>query len=121
MVGGSDSAYKRAHPFLSYMGRNIVHCGPSGSGLTAKVRDRPDSRHLRLTTPFQICNNLVLGIQQVAVAEAMLLGTRLGLAPAMLAGVLNTSTGTCQPSPQRWVHSPKTVCCPRTMLVFGGE
>ncbi|KAF8606441.1 3-hydroxyisobutyrate dehydrogenase [Ceratobasidium sp. AG-I] len=78
MVGGSDAAYKRAHPFLSYMGRNIVHCGPSGSGLTAKI-----------------CNNLVLGIQQVAVAEAMLLGTRLGLAPAMLAGVLNTSTGRC--------------------------
>lgn len=107
MVGGSDAAFKRAHPFLSYMGRNIVHCGPSGSGLTAKVRDRPDSRYLRLTVPFQICNNLVLGIQQVAVAEAMLLGTRLGLSPAMLAGVLNTSTGTCQRSPDSWVHSPK--------------
>ncbi|KAG9092299.1 hypothetical protein FS749_015854 [Ceratobasidium sp. UAMH 11750] len=78
MVGGSDVAYKKAHPFLANMGRNIVHCGASGSGLTAKI-----------------CNNLVLGIQQIAVAEAMLLGTSLGLSPAMLAGVLNTSTGRC--------------------------
>ncbi|KAG8703566.1 hypothetical protein FRC08_002759 [Ceratobasidium sp. 394] len=37
MVGGSDVAYKKAHPFLANMGRNIVHCGASGSGLTAKV------------------------------------------------------------------------------------
>ncbi|KAG8751708.1 hypothetical protein FRC11_009105, partial [Ceratobasidium sp. 423] len=75
MVGGSESGFKRAHPYLSHMGRNIVHCGPSGSGLTAKI-----------------CNNLVLGVEQIVVAEAMLLGTRLGLAPEILAGVINTST-----------------------------
>ncbi|KAF8689121.1 3-hydroxyisobutyrate dehydrogenase, partial [Rhizoctonia solani] len=78
MVGGSEKGFKRAHPFLSHMGRNIVHCGPSGSGLTAKI-----------------CNNLVLGVQQIVVAEAMLLGTRLGLSPDTLAGVINTSTGRC--------------------------
>ncbi|CUA75848.1 3-hydroxyisobutyrate dehydrogenase [Rhizoctonia solani] len=78
MVGGSESGFKRAYPFLSHMGRNIVHCGPSGSGLTAKI-----------------CNNLVLGVQQIVVAEAMLLGTRLGLSPDVLAGVINTSTGRC--------------------------
>ncbi|QRV89482.1 NAD binding domain of 6-phosphogluconate dehydrogenase [Ceratobasidium sp. AG-Ba] len=78
MVGGSEDAFKKAHPFLANMGRNIVHCGASGSGLTAKI-----------------CNNLVLGIQQIAVAEAMLLGTSLGLSPTILAGVLNTSTGRC--------------------------
>ncbi|KEP53618.1 3-hydroxyisobutyrate dehydrogenase [Rhizoctonia solani 123E] len=78
MVGGSENGFKRAYPFLSHMGRNIVHCGPSGSGLTAKI-----------------CNNLVLGVQQIVVAEAMLLGTRLGLAPDVLAGVINTSTGRC--------------------------
>ncbi|CEL55141.1 3-hydroxyisobutyrate dehydrogenase [Rhizoctonia solani AG-1 IB] len=78
MVGGSENGFKRSHPFLSHMGRNIVHCGPSGSGLTAKI-----------------CNNLVLGVQQIVVAEAMLLGTRLGLSPEILAGVINTSTGRC--------------------------
>ncbi|CAE6478599.1 unnamed protein product [Rhizoctonia solani] len=76
MVGGSENGFRRAYPFLSHMGRNIVHCGPSGSGLTAKI-----------------CNNLVLGVQQIVVAEAMLLGIRLGLSPDVLAGVINTSTG----------------------------
>ena len=60
------------------MGSRIIHCGPSGSGLVAKI-----------------CNNLVLGVEQIVVAEAMLLGQRLGLDPAILAGVINSSTGSC--------------------------
>jgi 3-hydroxyisobutyrate dehydrogenase len=44
----------------------------------------------------KICNNLILGSQQIAVAEAMLLGTqKLGLAPHVLASVINSSTGSC--------------------------
>ncbi|KAI6151014.1 NAD-binding of NADP-dependent 3-hydroxyisobutyrate dehydrogenase-domain-containing protein [Pisolithus tinctorius] len=43
----------------------------------------------------KICNNLVLGVQQIVVAEAMLLGQALGLDPAVLAGVINSSTGAC--------------------------
>ncbi|KAG8899045.1 hypothetical protein FRB99_006962 [Tulasnella sp. 403] len=61
----------------STMGKTIVHCGDSGTGLAVKI-----------------CNNLILGISQVAVAEAMLLGTSLGLSPALLASVINNSTGT---------------------------
>jgi 3-hydroxyisobutyrate dehydrogenase len=38
---------------------------------------------------------LVLGVEQIVVAEAMLLGQRLGLDPAILAGVINSSTGGC--------------------------
>ena len=64
LVGGTEGAFARAEPFLAHMGRRIVHCGPSGSGLVAKI-----------------CNNLMLGIQQVATAEAMLLGEELGLDP----------------------------------------
>lgn len=60
------------------MGRRIIHCGASGAGLGAKI-----------------CNNLVLGVQQIVVGEAMLLGRRLGLDPAVLAGVINSSTGGC--------------------------
>ncbi|KAG8986238.1 hypothetical protein FRB90_004132, partial [Tulasnella sp. 427] len=37
-------------------------------------------------------------INQVAVAEAMLLGTSLGLSPSLLASVINNSTGRCWPS-----------------------
>ena len=60
------------------MGKRVIHCGPAGSGLAAKI-----------------CNNMVLGVQQVVVAEAMLLGRRLGLDPRVLASVINSSTGRC--------------------------
>lgn len=38
---------------------------------------------------------LVLGVQQIVVAEAMLLGQELGLDPSVLASVINNSTGAC--------------------------
>lgn len=78
LVGGTDKAFKLAHPVLSHMGQRIFYCGPSGAGLGAKI-----------------CNNLILGVQQIVVAEGMLLGQRLGLDPAVLAGVINSSTGSC--------------------------
>lgn len=78
LVGGTETAFGRASPILARMGKNIIHCGPSGAGLAAKI-----------------CNNMVLGVQQVAVAEAMLLGQKLGLDPSVLAGVINSSTGAC--------------------------
>lgn len=81
MVGGPKSSFDLAQPFLEKMGKTIVHCGDSGTGLAVKI-----------------CNNLILGINQVAVAEAMLLGTSLGLSPELLAGVINNSTGRCWPS-----------------------
>lgn len=78
LVGGSGQSFGRASPILSLMGQRIIHCGPAGSGLAAKI-----------------CNNLVLGVEQIVVAEAMLLGQRLGLDPAVLASVINNSTGAC--------------------------
>lgn len=78
LVGGTDEEYTRASSILSLMGSRIIHCGDSGAGLAAKI-----------------CNNLVLGVQQIVVGEAMLLGQRLGLDPAVLAGVINSSTGGC--------------------------
>ena len=78
LVGGSEQAFSRASPILALMGQRIIHCGPSGSGLAAKI-----------------CNNLILGVEQIVVAEAMLLGQRLGLDPVVLASVINHSTGAC--------------------------
>ncbi|KAH9001466.1 3-hydroxyisobutyrate dehydrogenase [Lactarius akahatsu] len=78
LVGSSEQAFSRASPILALMGQRIIHCGPSGSGLAAKI-----------------CNNLVLGVEQIVVAEAMLLGQRLGLDPVVLASVINNSTGAC--------------------------
>ncbi|KAF9792476.1 3-hydroxyisobutyrate dehydrogenase [Thelephora terrestris] len=78
LVGGPERSFELAVPFLDLMGKRVIHCGPSGSGLAAKI-----------------CNNMVLGVQQVVVAEAMLLGQRLGLHPKVLASVINSSTGKC--------------------------
>jgi 3-hydroxyisobutyrate dehydrogenase len=78
LVGGTKDAYERVSPVLSRMGKRVMYCGPSGAGLAAKI-----------------CNNMVLGVQQVVVAEAMLLGQKLGLEPAVLAEVINNSTGAC--------------------------
>ncbi|MDP4532895.1 3-hydroxyisobutyrate dehydrogenase [Marinobacter salarius] len=78
MVGGFKEHFEEARPVLSYMGSNIVHCGPSGTGQVAKL-----------------CNNLLLGVSTVAVSESMSLGAKLGLDPKILAGIINTSSGRC--------------------------
>lgn len=78
LVGGTEAAFELSQPILTHMGNRIIHCGPSGAGLGAKI-----------------CNNLVLGVQQIVVGEAMLLGQKLGLDPRILAGVINSSTGGC--------------------------
>ena len=78
MVGASSSAFQSAQPFLTRMGRNIVHCGAAGTGQTAKI-----------------CNNLALAIQMASVAEACNLALHLGLDVNKLAAIMNTSTGRC--------------------------
>ncbi|KAF8969876.1 3-hydroxyisobutyrate dehydrogenase [Flammula alnicola] len=78
LVGGTQESFKIAEPILALMGQRIIYCGPSGAGLGAKI-----------------CNNLVLGVEQIVIAEAMLLGQSLGLDPAILASVINSSTGGC--------------------------
>ncbi|KAF8184948.1 NAD binding domain of 6-phosphogluconate dehydrogenase-domain-containing protein [Mycena galopus ATCC 62051] len=78
LVGGTEASFQAAHPVLSMMGQRIVHCGPAGAGLGAKI-----------------CNNLILGVQQIVVAEAMILGQKLGLDPAVLSSVIGSSTGNC--------------------------
>ena len=60
------------------MGKNVVQCGGTGTGQIAKI-----------------CNNLLLGISMMGVSEAMALGAALGIDPAVLAGIINTSTGRC--------------------------
>ncbi|TDQ37869.1 3-hydroxyisobutyrate dehydrogenase [Thiopseudomonas denitrificans] len=78
MVGGSAEEFEFARPVLAAMGKNIVHCGDSGNGQVAKV-----------------ANNMLLGISMIGVAEAMALGTSLGIDAKVLAGIINTSSGRC--------------------------
>lgn len=62
MCGGDKGSVARAEQaVLQHMGKKVVHCGGPGTGGIAKV-----------------CNNLVLGVNMVGVAEAMNLGVRLG-------------------------------------------
>jgi 3-hydroxyisobutyrate dehydrogenase len=78
MVGGTQPVFEQIEPVLKNMGKNIVHCGPSGTGQVAKI-----------------CNNMLLGITMIGVAEAMNLGASLGIDPKVLAGIINTSSGRC--------------------------
>ena len=78
MVGGTQPVFDQIQPVLKNMGKNIVHCGPSGTGQVAKI-----------------CNNMLLGITMIGVAEAMNLGASLGIDPKVLARIFNTSSGRC--------------------------
>ena len=76
MVGGEQADFDAALPILQVMGKNIVHCGPTGNGQVAKV-----------------ANNMLLAITMIGTAEAMNLGVALGMDPGVLAGIINTSSG----------------------------
>jgi len=78
MVGGSAEKCKEIEPVLLGMGGRVVHCGDVGAGEAAKI-----------------CNNMLLGISMIGVAEAMNLGVKLGLDAKLLASIFNTSTGRC--------------------------
>lgn len=78
MVGGSDDDFAEALPLLEVMGKRIVHCGGPGLGQAAKV-----------------CNNMILAVSQIAVAEAFVLGERLGLEHQALFDVVSQASGQC--------------------------
>ncbi|HSW22969.1 MAG TPA: NAD(P)-dependent oxidoreductase [Burkholderiaceae bacterium] len=76
MVGGAPADVQRARPLLEAMGKQVFHLGPLGAGHTMKA-----------------LNNLVTAITLTATAEALVVGTRCGLDPAVMTDVLDTSTG----------------------------
>jgi 3-hydroxyisobutyrate dehydrogenase len=60
------------------MGKKVVHCGEAGAGQAAKI-----------------CNNMILGISMIGVAEAFVLAEKLGLSHQALFDVASTSSGQC--------------------------
>ncbi|NUL45522.1 3-hydroxyisobutyrate dehydrogenase [Cellulosimicrobium funkei] len=78
MVGGAAEDVAEATPVLEVVGKRIVHCGPAGNGLAAKV-----------------CNNMILGASMIAVSEAFVLGEKLGLSNEALFDVASNATGQC--------------------------
>jgi 3-hydroxyisobutyrate dehydrogenase len=78
MVGGPQGAFARAEPVLAKMGKTIVHAGGAGNGQAAKI-----------------CNNMILGISMIAVAEGFSLADRLGLDAQKLFDISSKSSGQC--------------------------
>lgn len=78
MVGGPEAAFARAQPLLEAMGKTIVHAGGPGNGQAAKI-----------------CNNMMLGIQMLSVAEAMVLAEKLGLEHQKLFDISAKASGQC--------------------------
>jgi 3-hydroxyisobutyrate dehydrogenase len=75
MCGGDRKTFQRALPLLQDMGKNILHCGAAGLGQVTKI-----------------CNNMVAGIAVLAVAEAFVMGEKLGVQRQALFDALSTST-----------------------------
>ncbi|MER8380840.1 3-hydroxyisobutyrate dehydrogenase [Mesorhizobium sp. M1399] len=78
MAGGSKDAFAKAEPILKPMAGRIVHCGDDGAGQAAKI-----------------CNNMILGISMIGVAEAFVLAEKLCLSHQALFDVASTSSGQC--------------------------
>nr|WP_120491661.1 3-hydroxyisobutyrate dehydrogenase [Corynebacterium lactis] len=76
MVGGDKNDFDAAKPLLEAMGRSITHCGGIGNGQAVKA-----------------CNNMILAVHQIALAEAIVLGERLGLDHQAFFDVVSNATG----------------------------
>lgn len=78
MCGGSAAGIAAAAPVLNAIGdpAKRVHCGPVGSGLVAKL-----------------VNNLLVAIISAGTAEALGMGQRAGVDPAVLTRVVGAASG----------------------------
>ncbi len=76
MVGGSTDSIQSIKPYLTAMGSQIHHIGPTGSGMLVKVM-----------------NNYVAATSVVAVRRSLSRAARLGIDPAELLNIMSQSSG----------------------------
>ncbi|MCH8230397.1 MAG: NAD(P)-dependent oxidoreductase [Chloroflexi bacterium] len=76
MVGGSEAAFETAHEYFSKMGANVKLMGPSGAG-----------------TAMKLINQLLVGVNTVAAAEAFALANSAGVDIQAAADLLAVSWG----------------------------
>ena len=76
MVGGEESTADKADSILKAMGRSVIRAGGIGSGQAMKA-----------------LNNLVSAGGFLIGIEALLIGKKFGLDPAVMVDILNASTG----------------------------
>lgn len=72
MAGGDEDAFARAQPVLAVLGERITHVGPVGTGQVAKA-----------------ANQVIVGLNIGAVAEALALARRAGADPAKVREALS--------------------------------
>lgn len=78
MVGGTAEDFQRATPILNAMGKKLVHAGAAGNGQAAKI-----------------CNNMMLGISMIGVAEGFALAEKLGLDAKKLHEISSNASASC--------------------------
>lgn len=76
IVGGAAETFAKCRDLFAALGSQSFHVGPLGSGLAMKL-----------------VNNMLVQVNTVAVAEAMVLGVKAGLDPRAIYEVVRVSTG----------------------------
>jgi 3-hydroxyisobutyrate dehydrogenase len=77
IVGGPAATFEACRDLFKAMGTNIFHVGGPGQGLAMKL-----------------VNNMLIQVNRVAVAEALVMGVKAGLDPRTIFEVIRVSTGT---------------------------
>ena len=86
MVGGEEEVLERARPVLAAVGSQVVHVGPHGAGQIVKA-----------------CNQVVVALTYAAVSEALVLGSKSGIAPELS----STSSPAGSPRTGSWRSSAR--------------
>jgi 3-hydroxyisobutyrate dehydrogenase len=76
MCGGKPADFERVKPVLDCIGKNVFLVGEIGAGSIAKL-----------------CNNMISFCNLAVASEALMLATRAGLNPALMADVIKASSG----------------------------
>jgi 3-hydroxyisobutyrate dehydrogenase len=76
MAGGKREVFDRCRPLFEAMGKTIVYCGPSGAGQVVKL-----------------CNQVVVGVNNLAMAEALVLAKKAGVDPATMVEAVSAGAG----------------------------
>jgi len=72
MVGGPEDLFQEMLPVFQVMGKTITHCGGPGAGQIVKA-----------------CNQIQVALNFVGLAEALVLGAKAGVDPAIIIKVLS--------------------------------
>jgi 3-hydroxyisobutyrate dehydrogenase len=76
LVGGEKADLENARGVFEVLGKRITHCGPQGAGQTVKA-----------------CNQILGAMNMVGICEALTLGKRSGIDPALIVEALTPGAG----------------------------